>query len=803
MVNSAKFGVVFATAVGLLTVPESPVRAQQTAPKIVLPPVPTGFAVTPDGTTATRIATTSPSGKTEIAIAPADSGGTSLNRYSRFDVSKAGVDLNNATARAKLIVNEVTGALPSRLEGPLAVLGPTAHVVVANPNGLLVDGATFVGTGAIALVAGRVTVDGATIRLGEPSGIVGVGKEGLSTSGAPLDIVGDAIRIDGTVDTDRAPMVLTAGKSTHRVDPSASFDGARPLLTRLSGSDRTRVLAAIEVSSGAAINGGSIRLIVTDAGPGVRFSGDAMTTGAFTLSSTGEVRLEGAVVSAAGRVAIDAGSVVATAGARRTKIASTTSGIAIDTRTGDIAVSGADMIAVERDRADFAPLGGVSLHAKGDLIVGDPTKSDRTTFSASADGVALISEKSIVAQRFDVDAAGAFLATAVDDLTLASAAVAARSANVLAQGGVSIERSSLAVRDGLRVEAGSLGIETGSTLRSTDAGVTLVSTRSDVVVEASTVSGSGPSSGDPDSTGGVAIRAAGNLVARSPAADAVARISSSAGTLSLAAGGRLDIVSASVSSDGDLAISAGDVVRIETPTDRASEIRRSRNSQLAGLFSSSRIEAEYGSVATGDARADVSAAGAASVVARSLEISGATLRGQSVTVDATQTVDVRSKLVGSAHFATHCTLFFCTADGGSTVSLVEGRLTANDALMVRAGRSVETVAAVFGSGGSMRIEAPSFRAGALMTPIVVSRPAGLGGLFSGRSGWFGWGWNGGFVGSYFGSLELVADHIRFEGVVPSSAVDPVWPTTPEMIAVPAGAGRETLSDIGILRGAAR
>ena len=41
---------------------------------------------------------------------------------------------------ARLILNEVTSTNPSFLQAPIAVVGPRAHFILANPNGITVDG---------------------------------------------------------------------------------------------------------------------------------------------------------------------------------------------------------------------------------------------------------------------------------------------------------------------------------------------------------------------------------------------------------------------------------------------------------------------------------------------------------------------------------------------------------------------------------------------------------------------------------------------------------------------------------------
>ncbi|WP_042570509.1 filamentous hemagglutinin N-terminal domain-containing protein, partial [Ralstonia solanacearum] len=55
---------------------------------------------------------------------------------------------------ARIIVNQVTSTQPSTLRGYLEVAGPRAEVVIANPNGILVNGGGFINTSRATLTTG-------------------------------------------------------------------------------------------------------------------------------------------------------------------------------------------------------------------------------------------------------------------------------------------------------------------------------------------------------------------------------------------------------------------------------------------------------------------------------------------------------------------------------------------------------------------------------------------------------------------------------------------------------------------------
>ncbi|RKV74357.1 MAG: filamentous hemagglutinin N-terminal domain-containing protein, partial [Neisseria sp.] len=96
--------------------------------------------------------------------------GLSHNRYTQFDVDTKGAVLNNdrngnpflAKGSAQLILNEVRGAA-SKLNGIITVGGQKADVIIANPNGITVNGGGFknVGRGTLTTGTPQIGKDGA------------------------------------------------------------------------------------------------------------------------------------------------------------------------------------------------------------------------------------------------------------------------------------------------------------------------------------------------------------------------------------------------------------------------------------------------------------------------------------------------------------------------------------------------------------------------------------------------------------------------------------------------------------------
>lgn len=91
----------------------------------------------------------------EIKVLNTNDEGIAHLYYDNFNIEKAGLKLNNSTANAKLIVNEVVSNQKSRLNGRLSVIGEKAAIVIANPNGIDCNNCSFAGTDNVKLITGK------------------------------------------------------------------------------------------------------------------------------------------------------------------------------------------------------------------------------------------------------------------------------------------------------------------------------------------------------------------------------------------------------------------------------------------------------------------------------------------------------------------------------------------------------------------------------------------------------------------------------------------------------------------------
>ena len=149
-----------------------------------------------------------------VQIAQVNDKGVSRNLYSDFNIKSSGLILNNATEYtktqlggyidrnmflagngARVILNEVTSSRVSVLNGYLEVAGHKASVVIANANGISVNGLGFINTDNVTLGSGAVTnwADG-NMRFADNKNDIYIAGDGLNGQNPnKLSLVGNNI----------------------------------------------------------------------------------------------------------------------------------------------------------------------------------------------------------------------------------------------------------------------------------------------------------------------------------------------------------------------------------------------------------------------------------------------------------------------------------------------------------------------------------------------------------------------------------------------------------------------------------
>lgn len=275
-----------------------------------------------------------------VNINTATANGTSHNTYTHFNVPEAGVTLNNSTAGANLIINEVTSANQSTLQGALTVSGVDAHVVIANPNGITVDGGSFVNSPSVVLTTGDIhrftsvagddliDLDDTAVSVANPyyvafvdGGAIRITDNGIGGSFSRLDLMAKTIAVEGSVDVDSVVSIFGGDSTTvfeyvtSTIDPSSyaaediyqsNYSGScsgssstadgddwdcSSITTGTAGSGTSYVVDVTGASS--SIEAGTINITVNDTGAGVRFAGDSLVseTGDLFINSNGEIEI--------------------------------------------------------------------------------------------------------------------------------------------------------------------------------------------------------------------------------------------------------------------------------------------------------------------------------------------------------------------------------------------------------------------------------------------------------------------------------------------------------------------------------
>jgi len=218
-------------------------------------------------------------GRPLVNIQTPSAAGLSRNSYSQFDVPSQGVVLNNSAsnpwlangALARTILNEVNSSNPSYINGAVIVQGAPAQVIVANPNGITINGGSFINASRATLTTGTPQFDnGVLTGFKVRGGVINVAAGGLDNSATPYtDLLTRAVTLTGKLQAQN--LAITTGLQTVAHDSGLITD------------QDTDTYAAGALSIDTAALGGmyanNISIVATEAGVGVRNQGTWQATG--------------------------------------------------------------------------------------------------------------------------------------------------------------------------------------------------------------------------------------------------------------------------------------------------------------------------------------------------------------------------------------------------------------------------------------------------------------------------------------------------------------------------------------------
>ena len=193
---------------------------------------------------------------------------------------------NMMRGSANVIVNEVTSHNPTEMKGFIEVAGRKASVVVANPNGITVDGGGFINTDRAVLTTGKTEYDskGNLNSYRVEQGRISINGNGLNAKDAnALQILTEATNVNAGVWANT--IETRTGKNT--ID-------AKTLDTQKIG-DSSNV--GLDVSAIGGMYANSITMKGTNTGLGVNVKGVVSSTQASSITSEGKIIVDGGVTS--------------------------------------------------------------------------------------------------------------------------------------------------------------------------------------------------------------------------------------------------------------------------------------------------------------------------------------------------------------------------------------------------------------------------------------------------------------------------------------------------------------------------
>ncbi|MGM8428068.1 hemagglutinin repeat-containing protein [Enterobacter cloacae] len=263
-------------------------------------------SITPSGNTQMDKAA---NGVPVVNIATPNQSGISHNKYNDYNVGKEGLILNNATGQlnqtqlggliqnnpnlkagqeAKGIINEVTGANRSNLQGYTEVAGKAANVIVANPHGITCNGCGFINTPNVILTTGKPVLDasGKLQSLDVTQGAVTIEGAGLNGSQSDaVSIISRATEINAQLHAKDLRVVAGANR--------VAADGS---VSALKG-EGTAPKVAVDTGALGGMYANRIRLVSSETGVGVNLGNLNARQGDIALSSAGKVVLKNTLAS--------------------------------------------------------------------------------------------------------------------------------------------------------------------------------------------------------------------------------------------------------------------------------------------------------------------------------------------------------------------------------------------------------------------------------------------------------------------------------------------------------------------------
>ena len=247
-----------------------------------------------------------------INITNPDSKGVSINEYSRFNTPTTGTILNNSNKNidtkiagqidanyrlnkeASLIINKVNSAEKSSLKGNLEVAGSRADVVIANPNGISVDGLNMINSRSLTLTTGNINkLSPKEIELISNNSIDIVGDGLNDKSSDYTNVISNAVNLNSNIHANELNIIgekaVTSSKDRLYNDVKAkNQENSFSLDSSALGGMYANKIKLVGTSNGVGVNNNG--LVIANNNIEISLDGDIVNAGA--IASNKEAKIE-------------------------------------------------------------------------------------------------------------------------------------------------------------------------------------------------------------------------------------------------------------------------------------------------------------------------------------------------------------------------------------------------------------------------------------------------------------------------------------------------------------------------------
>ncbi|WP_233611380.1 hemagglutinin repeat-containing protein [Citrobacter sp. FDAARGOS_156] len=424
-------------------------------------------AITPEGNTQMDKAA---NGVPVVNIATPNQSGISHNKYNDYNVGKEGLILNNATGQftqtqlggivqnnpnlrpgkeASGIINEVTGANRSQLQGYTEVVGKAANVMVANPYGITCNGCGFINTPNATLTTGKPVLDanGNLQSLDVSKGSITIEGKGLDGSQSDaVSIIARATEINAALHAKDLNVIVGANRIAANGQTSPlNGEGEAPKI-------------AVDTGALGGMYANRIHLVSSEKGLGVNLGDLNARQGDITLNANGKLTI--------GNSLANGGLSARGEGVTLTGSHKTASGMAINS-TGALALQGANLSSgagvllgsdgkMTIDGGGVAAAGELQITAKQDVAIAATTLVSQKNTSLRSNGSLTITDGSLTSKE-KLDVAGTNGMTLTRSTLGSDADVSLNShGNLSAKGGL------LSAGNGLTLKAQRIALDNAS-----------------------------------------------------------------------------------------------------------------------------------------------------------------------------------------------------------------------------------------------------------------------------------------------------------------------------------------------------